>query len=240
MSIAGKLATIAENMTKIYSKGKEQGKTDAYNEFWDEIQQGGERKDYDYAFAGSGWTPDRFKPKHVIVPTRALGMFQKASKLNISIIDYVDLTECTALANAFNESAINTMGIINATKTGTKNLNYVFLNAKNLYAIGGIDVDESTTYVQAFQNCDNLTEISFTGTIAAEINFQWSPKLSKDSLWRIRNALTDDVSKERTVTFSKVAVNTAFGVDVDDENNIDVASEYWSWCAKGNWRFVYV
>lgn len=85
MSIAEKLATIAENEQRVYDAGYEKGKaeggggdTDAAfeagkqaerSEFWDKYQYNGNRTEYIYGFVGYGFGSKNFYPKYDIKPT---------------------------------------------------------------------------------------------------------------------------------------------------------------------------
>ena len=79
MSIAEKLTAIAENEQRVYDAGymhgnndgyllgEEAGKKSEYDAFWDAFQLDGERTNYSYAFSGSGWHSETFKPKYKIL-----------------------------------------------------------------------------------------------------------------------------------------------------------------------------
>ena len=64
MSIAEKLAKIAENEQAVF----EAGVKSEYDRFWDVYQENGNMTYYAYAFAGVGWTQSVFKPKYNIEP----------------------------------------------------------------------------------------------------------------------------------------------------------------------------
>ena len=60
--------------------------------------------------------------------------------------------------------------------------------------------------------CIELRNITFSGTIGKDIDFQKSTKLTKASIESIINALSSTASGV-TVTFSQIAVNNAFSTD---------------------------
>jgi hypothetical protein len=63
MNIAEKLETIAEKQKKVYDAGFTAGQAaggNAMEEFWDNYYQQNNRTNYNYAFAGAGWTDDTF------------------------------------------------------------------------------------------------------------------------------------------------------------------------------------
>ena len=104
MSISDKLITIAENEQKVfdagykrgkqegdYGKGVEDGKKAEYDNFWDNFQNYGTRRGYQYAFAYSYWNENIFKPKYNITPDDCSYMFNyNTSGMNLK----------TALENA--------------------------------------------------------------------------------------------------------------------------------------------
>lgn len=124
---------------------------------------------------------------------------------------------------------------VNATIKSTQ-FNYTFANSY-LTRIGTIDASEATLFTTVFQEsyslktidklilpnnfngdisewnfnyCSALENIAFEGEIKNNgWNFQWSKKLSHDSIVNIINALSTTTSG-LTVTLSKTAVNKAF------------------------------
>lgn len=62
MSIADKLLQAKQDLDDVYEAGKQA----EYDRFWDEFQQNGERTNWCYAFAGSGWSTENLNPKHTI------------------------------------------------------------------------------------------------------------------------------------------------------------------------------
>lgn len=61
------------------------GKQNAYNDFWDNYQQNGNRRNHIGAFAGTGWTDDLFKPKYPIIANPADRMFQSSGLTNVNV-----------------------------------------------------------------------------------------------------------------------------------------------------------
>lgn len=72
--------------------GIEQGKKDAYDEFWDDFQKNGTRTMYNFSF-GCGWNADNFKPKYPMKPTRAYMMFYNNEDDVIIIPDFVEFCD---------------------------------------------------------------------------------------------------------------------------------------------------
>ena len=181
MSIAEKLTTIAENQQKVYDAGfaagsgfdydtvyaggREQGKQDAYDAFWDVYQLNGERDHYVKAFAGRGWDDAVFKPKYPLdsgVITNAAQMF--GDNMHLSYVDYdLDFSNST-------------------------DCSYLFTQCISLKRIKSIKFNNSANNNYLFASCKELADITINGTIAFDISLSASSKLSLDSLTSIINA----------------------------------------------------
>ena len=72
--------------------GIEQGKQDAYDEFWDDFQENGNRKYYIACF-GTGWSTNTFKPKYPIKPENAGYMFFNNMGQHLAIPDFVEFAD---------------------------------------------------------------------------------------------------------------------------------------------------
>ena len=68
----------------------ESGKKSKYDEFWDAIQQNGERNDYSYAFCNTNY--EGIYPKYPIVAEKAMYMFMGCSKLKDASNIVIDIT----------------------------------------------------------------------------------------------------------------------------------------------------
>jgi hypothetical protein len=176
----------------------EMGKNSEYDRFWDAVQNYGNRKDYDFCFAGDAWTIDTFKPKYPIVPTSCQNAFAYwgAYSDRISTIDFrdiqIDLSKSKTLANCFyNNQFIVAIGEVDITSS--RNFNNFFSGAKNLHTIEKLIVDNNgeTTFNTPFSGCGNLENIVFEGVIGNDIQFHHSPLLTHESLMSIINALKD-------------------------------------------------
>ena len=105
MSIAEKLAKIAENEQAVF----EAGKKSEYDTFWDVYQENGNMTYYAYAFAGVGWTQSVFKPKYNIEPVTPTSMFSSSRIVDIrpqTIGVDVDFSKCTSFYYLCSNSTI--------------------------------------------------------------------------------------------------------------------------------------
>ena len=189
-----KPANMPDAIQTVYIKGQLVG-----NSFWDTYQQNGARSNYDFAFAGAGWTDETFTPKYDIVANSQQHMFSSCG--------IVDITACLAKAGVSldlskvtsssyflqNNSVTERVPVLNFTSASR--LAYLFFNCKNLKYIDGIilkdDGSQSFTAQYSFGQLPELEEIRFSGKIGNSINFQGSPKLSVESARSIIESLVN-------------------------------------------------
>lgn len=240
MSIAEKLVAIAENQQKVYEAGRERGQCD----FWDGYQQNGEKVSYRYAFMYTGWTDETFKPKYDFHIADAYRMFKytRIKKLaqdlrNCNVV--FDTSNCENFDEMFQESKVTYLPTIDMRKAiYTK---YTFRSCPNLVSIEKLIASSKTNYNSyCFNGCTNLVQVIFEGEIAKSgLNLQWSTKLDRDSIKSIINALSS-TTNGLSITLSKTAVNTAFGIDVDDATTWGEGTEYYNLRhSKDNWTISY-
>lgn len=202
--------------------GLEEGKQAEYDAFWDAYQDYGNRKSYQYAFAGTGWNNVTLKPKYTITITasNATSMFVRCNCYGKTRLDMteickkLDTSNLTSAALMFQDAFLEnvTVDLGNATT-----LNNCFSSGnvganKSIRNVTLKVTEKCTSLSSAFAYCDATEEVIFTddSTIAADgLNFRWSTKLNKASIKSIINALSDE-KEGLTVTLSQIAVDTAF------------------------------
>lgn len=175
--------------------------------FWDSFQNNGERTDYNYAFYGSGWTSENFKPKYDLVVSSCSYMFAYSflNGLNLkeTLIDLglkLDTSNTNAISNMFISTGITVIPTIDCSGKSTES---AFVS-KNILEIEKIIVNEKTSFSNTFMGANNLSKLTVEGNISKlGFNVQWSTLLSHDSLISILNALADKtgVAGTWTVTF---------------------------------------
>ena len=113
-------------------------------------------------------------------------------------------------------------------------MNYMCYDAQNITTIPvPIKPFSWTSYNNTFTQCYNLKEIRFEGvTIGKSISFQHSTSLSEDSITNIINNLLGTVSGQ-TLTLSSAAVTSAFGSTTSAEWTALIAT-------KSNWTISLV
>lgn len=209
MSIAEKLAIVAQNEQKVYDAGIEQGNKDAFDAMWDAIQDNGARTAYNSAFNNAAWNDYTFRPKYSLVPTGSAGYMFSGSAISDlqKCLDYngvvLDLKNSTNVYELFrNNKALTRVGnldVSNATQCGG-----IFQACSALETVGLLTVSEkNTSYAGTFQNATGLTEIRVAGTIAINLSFQHSP-LSVESMKSVISCLKNNsgTGEKKTITFS--------------------------------------
>jgi hypothetical protein len=140
-----------------------------YDRFWDAVQENGSPT-IDYRYKFFYWPNEAYKPKHPIYSAKAsmASVFQNALIENTLVdVDFRDTITCTSCFNF----CVN-----------LKTVPRVIMSEQNKF-------DDS-----AFQGCYQLVNFNVEGTIGCSMNFQWSPRLSHNSLLSILNALADKSS----------------------------------------------
>lgn len=99
-------------------------------------------------------------------------------------------------------------------ETEARTWSYCFNNLQALTHIEGtpinlspIDGDNCTLFI--FGACYELVEVRFKGIMSYSMRIEDSTKLSKDSILSLMVCLSDEATG-KTITFSKIAVDTAF------------------------------
>lgn len=223
----------------------EEGKVAEHNEFWNYYQQNGTRTDYTSSFSDAGWTAEIFKPVHNIKPTIATAMF-KDSAMEIDLAKHLEtlgislnFSNCTNLANCFKNSKFTKIGTVDASNAIGTNANDIFTGSSNLVTIELLVLSSGSATGGSFGGCTALRNLTIGGTIGWNFSVKECIYLTKDSITSIVEHLLDGATS-RTVTFSKTAVNNAFGIDVDDASTYPEGSEYYNLrYSKSKWTFNY-
>lgn len=167
MSIAEKLATIAENEQKVFDAGQQA----EYDRFWDAYQEYGERRSYSNAFYT--WRAGTFKPKYPIVCAE--------SNAAISTFSYLYDTEIPVDVEITNPNP----------EYWANNANSTFYKADKVVTIKKLTVDSTVKFSNTFGYCNSLQNIILDGTIGQNgFDIHWSP-LTHDSLMSILGVLAD-------------------------------------------------
>lgn len=216
MSVAEKLAKVADNMPKVY----EAGKNNEWNVVWDDIQDFGNRVLYNNGFQNT-WSDSTFRPKYAFKPTSAGYMFAGTRIANLKGclekggVDgkgvTLDLSKATSIDRLFSDAPYITHIPVISTVSAPHLQNFVY-NCKKLIRIDGIilkDNGSQTFNDNSFKSCEALEEIRFSGIIGNDINFEWSKKLSAESYESIIKHLSPYASATIIVPFAAQSVYDA-------------------------------
>lgn len=241
---AGYDAGMGEGIEVGRANGIEDGKQEAYDTFWDEYQDGGNRTNYSASF-GACWNETNFKPKYDLNVSFGPYMFAYSPITDlVTLLERqgvsLDFSMCTAnaaLNNAFYESKITRLGVVDLSGQG--NCNYVFYRARDLVRIDKVifrSTNVNDNLHTTFTDCTSLTDVVIEGVIRRNISFRWCP-LSRASIESVMTALSDTETGQ-TATFKKSAVDSAFetvGGAADGST-----SEEWKdlVASKPNWSIV--
>ena len=142
----------------------ETGGDNHYDNFWDNYQNHGNRKNYYHAFAGECWNDEIFKPKYPIKAIRADNMFSDGNIKEINVT--LDLSECTNAGTMFGYNVVVT-------------------------TIKDMLVHENLSLENSFRACTVLVTLGMRGVIGRTIDLRWSSRLSAESIENIISCLKD-------------------------------------------------
>lgn len=149
------LDEMANGITTVYEAGKQAEK----NSFWDNYQNNGKRVNYNYGYAGIGWSDKNFVPDYSMSPTAADYMFAR-STIKESLFTYKDkinFSQLKSFSNTFYYSSITKLGVIDMS-IGTEAKN-TFAKCTSLTSIEKWIVNTNLKFSGAFTDATSLTTI---------------------------------------------------------------------------------
>ena len=191
MSIADKLTTIAENIPKVYDKGK----ADVELKFWEMLTDNGNRIHFQYAFGSSDYTGYSYV-KPIKIKGNAQRIFYNYSGTEYpKNIDFSEIDTSKAYNSEYysmwfrygtNITTVPDMGI--PALPGYPDM---YANMPNLHTIVIVRSNENTMFTGTFASCPKLENITFEGTIGQNISFSGCNELTHDTLVHIIEHLKD-------------------------------------------------
>lgn len=155
----------------------------------------------------------------------------------------IDYSNCQNAAYGISCLKSPHFGVLDFGKcTRMDNLFYGHNSGENLeYSVQKIDEFISSEVTKfdttTFQHAIRLKDIKMSGVVATSINFGTCP-LNKQSLKSVGSVLSTTTTGQ-TATLKKTAVNSAFGVNVDDVSTYTEEFNEWR-NGRSNWTFSYV
>lgn len=185
---------------KIETEAFQAGEKSEYDRFWDSYQQKGASISYKCLFSGGGWNDETFKPKYSFSPTSLAEAFQQSRITNLKQILLnqgvtISGSNYQNLYYTFENSTITHIGEIGHEHCN--NIENMCNGCNDLISIDKLTIGSNaqghlTMMTSAFAFCSSLEHVIIDGEITGHgCNVQWSPKLDKESLMSIINALKD-------------------------------------------------
>ena len=190
MSIAKKFEVIAD---AVYEKGMR----DKESEFWDFVQNYGNRPYYDYGF--KGWGSEYIRPKYKVVPTQSsvsnvFNGCKNLKKIEKEYFDFSQVPEPTYEGIGNYYTFMGCTNLVEVEDVGFRPEYYsnTFRGCESLTTIEKLRFSENTKLIKdVFASCPSLTNIEIEGVIPIDINFSSCPLLSDASLENIAQHLKD-------------------------------------------------
>jgi hypothetical protein len=212
-------------------EGIEEGKQAEHDAFWDSYQQNGNRRDYRYAFGGSGWADNAFTPKYNMQPNMATNMFANADITDLPAAleragVTLDFSNTSNMQQVFLDSKLKHLGVVDLSYSPY--CTYVFAYTPNLETIDEIIFSEKNVSIaSAFESCTALKNIKCSGVIRLSISLAQSSQLTNESVQSIIDHLKDLTgATAQTLTF-----HATVGGNMTAEQKAAITAK--------NWQLVY-
>jgi hypothetical protein len=180
--------------------------------FWEVYQIGGKRTDY-YRFGTGTTMGDGLTPKE-----------QWWTDENFNPIYPLTIENGQEL---FGSNVVLTDTKVPIVLVGTQ-MNYAFGGAKSLKTIRSLDITKCTSWVSPFYLCYALENITFVGTVSVDISFNYSKKLTHESLMSIINALYD-FSSDTSGKTHKVNLGSENLAKLTEEEKAIITQKGWTY-----------
>lgn len=199
-----------------YNDGLEAGKKSEHDKFWDIFQDNGDRTDWSVAFNDPYWTDDLFKPKYKIFKVKnGYRMFYATNITDLGEMEFILEPTNVSYHQMFSDSKrltkIKKIDLTNGTPEWVERAGF-FSGSTALKVINSIIFGENIgLHTNTFYKAYSLETIIFSGVIAhPELNFQYSSKLSNESVKSIINCLKDYSGTELDGKYSILLSDTTY------------------------------
>lgn len=216
MTIAEHTVRLKQDFDDVYAAGKESQRL----EWWRKYLNRGNAISLAYAFAYNRWSDGTFDPPYNINASSCSNLFANSyiadlrgilTRNGVELIFDDSKTSNNQFFNLFTYSRIEYAPYLKLPTTCS--CYGWFTGCSYLIEVDGYECTEIHTFQQSngnsktFQGCTNLVKIIFHGTIANDINLQWSNNLSLESLVSLFSCLKNfifdaDNAFTKTVTLS--------------------------------------
>ena len=244
-----KVSEMDEGVNEVYEAGKRAQHLEWWADYLGYTPINRTSKAMYQGFAGYGWDDTTFDPPYDIFVRQSSQMFSYSfvqdirgilKRNNVSIIFDESQSYFTQHYDLFASSKVKYLPYLKLPKYGR--CYGWFARCDNLIEVDGYECLENHTFEtssgsnKTFQGCTNLVHIIFHGTIANDINLQWSTKLDLESLISLVSCLklfnsSDSGYKTKTVTLSAESwalLDTTYSPDGLTYSDVVVSGKGWN------------
>ena len=207
----------------------EQGKQAEYDHFWEDALKYNQY--WQYRFAGKCWNDKTFAPTKDIVPIAySSNMFIGSGIQDVKGICErlgvtIDLSQATSVNTFFADSSVKYFGVMDLRNVTSFSSGPLF-NAYDLISVDKIILkDDGSQKITNFaNNCRELTNIEFEGTIGYSISFVHSPLLTTQSVQSVIDHLKDLTGQAaQTLT-----LHADVGAKLTDAQKATITAKNWT------------
>jgi hypothetical protein len=235
LSICPTMTFLADNDVTVDYFGS-YGMQAEYDKYWDNYQEYGKRTNYGYAFCQTGWTNANFLPKYDITLSSAAQMFYYSKITDLDGIlkkqgIVMNASKATSVTYMYGYSSLTRIPITDLSSA--TNTTYLCSSDTGLVSIEKIISSEKTVFANnSFNNCTALEHCIFEGTIASNINLQWSKKLDRASILSLLTCLNATVSGI-VITLPSMCIDGATDTLALIQGDTELNTAYTNALAKG-------
>ena len=194
-----------------FNNGFDSGKEAQYNEFWDGVQDKGNRTNYQYAFLR--WGNETIKPKYPIIVDDIGCIFRNCEKLKqLPVVKPLGDGFTNMLQSFQNCFELETIPFVLETSptAASVSMQQTFAYSPKIKTISCLKVNGNEVWKWTFDDCFALENLTIQGTIATSgVDLRDSTKLTHKSLMSVINALKDYSGTSTTCSITFGATNLA-------------------------------
>ncbi len=204
-----KTSEMADGVNEVF----EVGKKEAMQRYWSRFTMDGTRLNYAYSFSYCDLSGYEI-PQGLCMPTRN-NSYIFYSYLGEELPKGIDFSLQTDENIAYYPShsgfafSINLKWIPDMNLKAVPVYNATYRTCRKLKGIEIVRCNENTTFPNTFNECSELEYIRFEGVIGQDINLQWSPKLSLESLISLIDCLKQYLDGDQADAYTKTVTLSA-------------------------------
>jgi hypothetical protein len=214
MAIANKLATVAENVSKVYKAGKDV----EHNGFWEKLQNNGNPLDAAWMFSGAYWSDDIYDPQYPIYATRCLRTYFSSfiTDTKVPIVVGAALQGDVMKSRLTGNLMDNTFLPYTETKSGVET------NYSTIEIIRDLQINSGIKFSNTFAKLISLKHMKITGTIGQSgFDISSCTLASPDTIQSVLEACIRDFTGGTTLTITLPSTCSDYLLDDNGEKMLD-------------------